>query len=1175
MRKVTLLSLFFVACGLTAETRINDKAIENQMPGKGMNYHMPKRLHTPEMLKLLRKKGVYYKLLYPAREYRAKKWTAIPLNRWQELISDFAPVSMSGNSGNIRTCGKSPFTGKYFNAEKMSDDDFINNPFQIKEKNTEHIIYGREKDMPANYKFKPNHTEMIPHLDGTKHKYRFYVPKKYKDAGPEHGSNRKYWFCPAGEVWRARMWVITFKVIPDLTAAVIMFNDPKAVKSLAVILDRLADVYPGLPLYCRSKGHGFARSPDGKGYMTAKQYRSVASKQPFIHARDRADYPFWYRDIYDFAYDKIPIYGSWTDGSNAMMGFIAGAYDLIKDRPETIAYSKKKYGTADGWDKHFRKSCLKEIEFLAMATPPTTGNTSYAYIAGALKTGIATQNKALFNKALEVLEMYLYSNWFPDGMAGDAAYNYAMMTQGGILGLSWLNDYYGGGKKLEDVYPLKKNIDKLGVYPIKSLLGIPSKHADEHSYIFRSRGKVPQVNAALYKKYEASQSLPFYGLTALRGGEPGKRMELFVTHQNAFQHGHLDKLGYQIFYEGIDCLPDFGYNLGYIDPKRTPWKDLNTDYELIGLPNKDTDRWGPWKWGFSDRPEAHNVLMVDYWLYDWTPCTITAYAGADSMKSPGWWAQFVDVDAAGIFSTRPNPVDIYSRQLAMLTLPSGDPVVIDVFRVKGGFRHDLFLHVPAERPKKMPGKGKKLKAKNYSEYNRLTINYDKLTGKSTRFYGKGGRHITKLERYKLPQDTWHAEWLIQPSRTIPKLESARKKYGKWPDVLQDVSFNMWSFAGGDPDARTRMICGRGPFPGGATKLIPTVGLKDAMDFRIQTRRIYEPGLESIFASVIDARTMKQSQAIADVKIEADNTLKNGGGLVCRLKLKDGGTGVYASTLNGQSISKSGVTLKGRMGALFPKISNITLVDGTEFSADGWKIKLSKGWKNMPLAGFSGDLTGDKESSLIVKSAHPLPTNGTLNGHFVYVTHKGNKYLQSVYTISKVSKAGKNLWKINLKDNPPFILQRSKIMKIDPKDPKKMEQTFQFHLLRGEKSVTGRRMRFPRSGYETAMKSCGRSKFIIHDTPPKGKIKKNDSFVVFNIQAGDSVTILNRFACKAVGKDQLAVMTTGDMKLTFPGNYTKASTSSKPLDFSNKNGYNIIRVPVDVLSKGQGIISLKK
>jgi hypothetical protein len=147
-------------------------------------------------------------------------------------------------------------------------------------------------------------------------------------------------------------------------------------------------------------------------------------------------------------------------------------------------------------------------------------------------------------------------------------------------------------------------------------------------------------------------------------------------------------------------------------------------------------------------PEAHNILMVDQWQYETVPCQLRSYDGATSMSEPNWWAQFVDGDAASIFSTRPNPVDIYRRQLAILTLPGGSPLLFDVFRVNGGKRHDMLWYVPADRPVNMPGEGQAIKAEHSGEYQGLkNYNYDVLTGKSVRFYGRGSRMITDLKRY--------------------------------------------------------------------------------------------------------------------------------------------------------------------------------------------------------------------------------------------------------------------------------------------------------------------------------------------------------------------------------------------------------------------------------------------
>jgi len=1179
-----------VASLIAQETRaiqVNDASLMRQMPGAGIEYRLPPRVFPPELVAKLRSGGVYVKFLYRSFAQNAHKWTEIPTERWRDLISDFAPVSVQGNGGNVRTMGRCPFTGKLFRGATMTDDEFRDSPFQARIKGSPHIIYAREEDMPADYPARPNHTELIPHLDGTTHAYRFYVPDECRDAGSEFQSDRKHWFCPAGEVWRCRLRTIMAKVIPDLTSAVVLDDNAEAVKTLTAVLDRLADVYPELPLYIGARAHGFARGPDRKGYLTAEQYRSIASKQPFIHARAREDYPFWYVDIYDFSYAKLHAgVSAWTDGVMDQLGWIASAFDVIRDRPETLAFSQAKYGAPDAWENRFRERCLKEIEYLALATPPTTGNTSYAYINGSVKVGIATQNAALFRKGLEIIELYLYNNWSADGMAADAAFNYAAMTQGGILGLSWLNRFFGG-VDLADRYGLKRTIDRLGIAPVTTLFNIQSKHADQHARFFRKQadawGKPPATGEQDYGAHEASLCLPFYGLTALRGGVPGRRIELIVNHQNTWQHSHYDRLSYQLFCEGVECLPDFGYCVGHIDPQKKPWSDVRTTYELMGLPNTDCGRWGAWKYGYGDRPEAHGVLMVDHWLYASVPCQLHAFSGAATMDEPGWWAQFVDASAESLFLCRPNPVAIYRRQLAVLTLPNGAPVTLDVFRVRGGARHDLFWHVPGDRPAKMPSVGQPIAAPNWSAFQGLRMNYDRLTGKATHHYGKAGRLITNLKHHALPRGPWHSEWLIQPSRTFPEPKAWRQNYRNWPELLHDVRLGMWSYAAGST-AQGEMICARGPWPGGLTITDPasgesktaTVGLKDALDYRILTRVAEEPGLESIFVHALEARRPDQPAELAELTVEQPQALADGGGVVCRMKLASGGTGVFASTLGGKKFETPALALDGRMAALFPDAHRLTLVDGTSFRTQGWGLDLAPGW-DLTLADVVGDLTGEPtEGALVVESSRPLPIDGTLAGHFVYVTHRCSPHLQSVYTIERVARLKGELWRIDLADAPPFITQRARVLKIDAEDPRQMEQHFQFHLIKGSTYSAGRRIRFLRSGFETALVETGRSEFTVADAPPGGAVAKGDPFIVYSIQAGDHVRIPSRFVCQGrradAGQLRLAIASTGAATLQVPGAYQSALSPN--VDVRRAGSGTVLRIDPGALKDGKGVIHLQ-
>ncbi|MDP6504079.1 MAG: hypothetical protein QF886_10705, partial [Planctomycetota bacterium] len=286
-----LLSLAFGSLAL-CETHpippINDQAILKSM--SGADYTLPERIYTDAFLEGVKAEKFGNLLPGYADRNRAKKWLTIPESKWAELISDFAPVSTKGT--NISYGGRCPFTGKnFYSGTTMSDDEFLATPFQARTADGGHVIYGREEDMPDDYKWRPNHTIEVPHLDGTSRKYRFFVPKGTEDAPEKFRSDRRHWLCPAGEVWLARLRIIMRKVLADLGASVFLDNNDQAARSLAAILDRFADVYPGLPLYSQAISHGFARSRDGSSYLTRPEYLAAVKTGPF---RNWENKPYWF-----------------------------------------------------------------------------------------------------------------------------------------------------------------------------------------------------------------------------------------------------------------------------------------------------------------------------------------------------------------------------------------------------------------------------------------------------------------------------------------------------------------------------------------------------------------------------------------------------------------------------------------------------------------------------------------------------------------------------------------------------------------------------------------------------------------------------------------------------------------------------------------------------------------
>ena len=122
-----LVTAVSVGAATPAKLQLDDPGLVKQMPGAGTEYRMPSRVFSPELIEKIRNNRLTFLsfggFLYRSIPNDAPKWTSIPLERWQELICDFAPVSLQGNMGNPATVGLSPFTGKLFAGTEMSDEE--------------------------------------------------------------------------------------------------------------------------------------------------------------------------------------------------------------------------------------------------------------------------------------------------------------------------------------------------------------------------------------------------------------------------------------------------------------------------------------------------------------------------------------------------------------------------------------------------------------------------------------------------------------------------------------------------------------------------------------------------------------------------------------------------------------------------------------------------------------------------------------------------------------------------------------------------------------------------------------------------------------------------------------------------------------------------------------------
>ncbi|MDD5706487.1 MAG: hypothetical protein PHR35_11220, partial [Kiritimatiellae bacterium] len=1082
--------------------------------------------------------------------------------RWAELIPPYAGCSMQTGGNQLGISGTCPFCGKPYGGTTMDLENVFTDPFRARTGCCGATVYEREADMPADYPARPNHTERIPHLDGTTMEYRFFVPPGKENAGPELGSERRHWFCSAAEVWWARQRYLQASEADQtafgaLAAAVVFSNDAKAARALAIIYDRLADVYPGYPLVDNSgTPNGLARGVDGTRYLTSEEYRATPTPSD---AR-----PAWLRIPPYYNLGKMIRASSWQEGVMLCLGNLAGIFDLIRDRPEVLAYSRERYGDETAWETRVRKGVLDELCFLGLVSPPGHGgNTSYAWIVGALRLGLVTQKPWFLRTAVCLVEQDVANHYFGDGLSCQGAFNYAGMLRHSVNTAVLLRDALG--LDLVERHPLLPVIEARSDSFVTTLYGVESMHSDEHAFFFGGAGTPWKPRPAIppdYAAHEVSQCDPEYGLACLRAGAPGYRLESIMDFQTAIAHTHAARLNLQVFYEGINLMPDIGYACVAADVTRPPWSEFRYPFEKIPYP-EGADFWGAWYYTYTGYPEVHCTAMVDGEHTDSQrigPVTFRRFSGDGTFGSPDYNAQFLQVNGTGLFNLRAKPVAAFDRQLTAVTTAGGRPLLLDVFRLRGGRRHDLLWHAPSTGPDEVLETSLGKPTPVEGSMNDLWIPVASNRVKQSEA-GTGAALIGRLNRWTFPPQGWNTTFRIEPNVYNPVTEGGRRLYQPWIEALHPVRLRLWGRATGSPADQQELVAGRGPWPSKIREVTPDgkevsmlVALKDALHVVDVSRRVATGELSTAFAHVLEPFNPDQIPVVDNVTMLATREPNGGGpcmGIGMRIALAGSGVLCAASTLDGGHVEADGVVLDGRLGVAEPGAHRLTLFDGTRFSADGLGVELAEGW-DLELAGVVGDLTGHAgESALLVAAPRPLPTDGTLVGRMVTVEHRIGPEHTSGYTIARVSAWSGNLYRLDLRNRPSFLVNRFRVAEVYPDDPARFKADY--WLLKGDSEkgqYDGRLVRFLRRGFESAMtlppgQDAWHHAHIRLDRTPPTPLAVGEPFVIYQIQPGDRVRIPSRFACQGERTPdglKLDMVTTGPAVLTVPGDYRRAYLS---------------------------------
>ncbi len=153
-----------------------------------------------------------------------------------------------------------------------------------------------------------------------------------------------------------------------------------------------------------------------------------------------------------------------------------------------------------------------------------------------------------------------------------------------------------------------------------------------------------------------STNLNGYGLTTFRSGAGDDRRAAWLYYGRNGGHGHKDRLNIGMYYRGMDIMPDLGYpeyTGGW--PKRTGWTKNTISHNTVQV---------------SRRHQEVN------WIGHCAYFAASTGIGVVEVASPDVYPETRD----------------YRRTLALVDLSDTESYLVDLFRVGGGLDHVLSFH---------------------------------------------------------------------------------------------------------------------------------------------------------------------------------------------------------------------------------------------------------------------------------------------------------------------------------------------------------------------------------------------------------------------------------------------------------------------------------------------------
>jgi hypothetical protein len=233
-----------------------------------------------------------------------------------------------------------------------------------------------------------------------------------------------------------------------------------------------------------------------------------------------------------------------------------------------------------------------------------------------------------------------------------------------------------------------------------------------------------------------SVNLTGYGFAGLREGQKtddaDTRRGMWMYYGRSSGHGHRDTLNLGLYGFGLDLAPDLGY------PEQANATDVNR-YEWV------------------NNTISHNTVVVD------KQKQLAQWDGTPTHYDDSPMVQLIEVEAPEPYAQ----TELYKRTSAMIKVDDANSYVVDFFRVKGGNDHHFSFHA-AEGT--VTTEGLNLTAQPTGSYAGPDVPFgqrpadDSVSGSG--YVGPGFHWLKNVERDNAPSDSFSVDWNVKDTWNV-------------------------------------------------------------------------------------------------------------------------------------------------------------------------------------------------------------------------------------------------------------------------------------------------------------------------------------------------------------------------------------------------------------------------